>query len=127
MKQKKSLLKRRRSRKRKSVRKKFDSGFGFLDSIFDFFSPTSEIDDENTKLKNKFVKILRKYETNKITKKDVWKETVNVLKTMNLPEPVDEFWTKNDVGIINWYITQIPDSKKDIKYSISQILSTVNP
>ena len=123
----KSLRKRRRSRKRKSVRKKFDSGFGFLDSIFDFFSPTSEIDDENTKLKNKFVKILRKYETNKITKKDVWKETVNVLKTMNLPEPVDEFWTKNDVGIINWYITQIPDSKKDIKYSIAQILSTTNP
>jgi hypothetical protein len=127
MKQKKSLLKRRRSRKRKSVRKKFDSGFGFLDSIFEFFSPTSEIDDENTKLKNKFVKILRKYETKKITKKDVWKETVNVLKTMNLPEPVDEFWTKNDVGIINWYITQIPDSKKDIKYSIAQILSTANP
>jgi hypothetical protein len=125
MKKKKSLRKRRRSRKRKSVRKKFDSGF--LDSIFDFFSPTSEIDDENTKLKNKFVKILRKYETNKITKKDVWKETVNVLKTMNLPEPVDEFWTKNDVGIINWYITQIPDSKKDIKYSIAQILSTANP
>jgi hypothetical protein len=80
MKQKKSLRKRRRSRKRKSVRKKFDSGFGFLDSIFDFFSPTSEIDDENTNLKNKFVNILRKYERIKLQKKMFGKKQLMFLK-----------------------------------------------
>jgi len=75
--------------------------------------------------------ILEKYEkieTITTYVENILEETVKALESLNLPIPTDKLWIeKEHIGILNWYITRIPDSKKDIKFLLAMILEKANP
>ena len=126
------IRKKRSRRKKRSIKnvRKNDSGGSIFNAIYDYFSPTTETDIEETKIKNKLVKILNNMIENKISKTEGLQKTVDVIKTaMKIEDPEsNSIWTmRGNVGLLNWYISQIPDNKIDIKYKIANILSFVNP
>jgi len=98
MRRKKSIRRRKSMRRRESS---FDNGMltDMLSNVLDLFSPTTETDIEETKIKNKQIEQLRKnykeIETNlnkilqkdvweKDTRKDVWKKTVDILRNTEI-------------------------------------------
>lgn len=76
---------------------------------------------------------VRKYEkveliTNEDDRKNILNETVKAIQLLKIKIPTEKIWIdKGNVGLLNWYITQLSDEKKDIRMLISKILKKANP
>jgi len=110
--------------KRRYKQKQYDYGLSN--------SKSEHYTDDEISIMNRLVTILRNYEKVELItnedRKNILNETVISMQLLKIKNPTEKIWTdKGNIGLLNWYITQLSDDKKDIRMLISKILKKANP